>query len=164
MRFRIGLGYDIHPFGNETPLVLGGVRFDDTAKLEGHSDGDAIAHAISDALLGAAGLGDLGTLYPASDEQWRGADSMGLLHDIAERIARDRWWVGNVDVVVAAEQPKLAPHVDAMVANVAEALAPAREPMGERIVVSIKPKRGEGLGAIGRVEGIAVWATALLGR
>jgi 2-C-methyl-D-erythritol 2,4-cyclodiphosphate synthase len=164
MHFRVGLGYDIHPFGDDTGLVLGGVPIPDGPRLAGHSDGDAIAHAISDAVLGAAGLPDLGTLYPATDEQWRDADSMALLSEIATRIARDRWWVGNVDVVVAAESPKLAPHVELMVANVSEALAPAREPMGAAIAVSIKPKRGEGLGAIGRSEGIAVWAVVMLGR
>src|SRR3954469_4679053 len=164
MRFRVGLGYDIHPFGDRGPLVLGGVRIDDARRLAGHSDGDAIAHAVSDAMLGAAALGDLGTRYPATDERWRDADSMALLAEIAVRIAQDRWWVGNVDVVVAAEEPKLAPHVDEMGANVSQALSPAREPMGEPIVASIKPKRGEGLGTIGRAEGIAVWAVVLLGR
>jgi 2-C-methyl-D-erythritol 2,4-cyclodiphosphate synthase len=164
MRFRVGLGYDVHPFGGEGPLVLGGVAIEGSDGLHGHSDGDAVAHAVSDAVLGAAGLPDLGTLYPATDDQWRGANSLVLLSEIATRVARDRWWVGNVDVVVAAEQPKLAPHVEAMAANVAAALKPAREPMGEQIPVSIKPKRGEGLGAIGRAEGIAVWAVVLLGR
>jgi 2-C-methyl-D-erythritol 2,4-cyclodiphosphate synthase len=164
MRFRVGLGYDVHPFGADGPLVLGGVHIEGTPRLHGHSDGDAVAHAISDAILGAAGLPDLGTLYPSTDEQWRGADSMQLLADIATRVAHDRWWVGNVDVVVAAEQPKLAPHIEAMAANLSAALKPAREPMGEPISVSVKPKRGEGLGAIGRAEGIAVWAVVLLGR
>ena len=164
MRFRVGLGYDIHPFGTDNGLVLGGVHIDDHARLAGHSDGDAVAHAVADALLGAAGLPDLGTLYPASDEQWQGADSLAMLHEIADRIAHERWWVGNVDVVVAAEEPKLAPHIDAMTANVSAALTPAREPMGEGIIVSVKPKRGEGLGAIGQAEGIAVWAVVLLGR
>jgi 2-C-methyl-D-erythritol 2,4-cyclodiphosphate synthase len=164
MRFRVGLGYDIHPFGTEGGLVLGGVHIDDQHRLAGHSDGDAVAHAVADAMLGAAGLPDLGTLYPATDEQWRGADSLAMVRDIAQRIAHDRWWVGNVDVVVAAEEPKLAPHLEAMTTNVTDALSPAREPMGERIMVSIKPKRGEGLGAIGRAEGIAVWAVLLLGR
>jgi 2-C-methyl-D-erythritol 2,4-cyclodiphosphate synthase len=164
MRFRIGLGYDIHPFGSDDGLVLGGVHIDGHSRLDGHSDGDAIAHAVADGVLGAAGLPDLGTLYPATDEQWRGADSLAMLRDIAQRVAHDRWWVGNVDVVVAAEEPKLAPHIDAMAKNVSDALTPAREPMGEGIIVSIKPKRGEGLGAIGRAEGIAVWAVVLLGR
>src|SRR3954468_21311549 len=144
MRFRVGLGYDIHPFGNSGPLRLGGVLIDDSHALAGHSDGDAVAHAVSDAILGAAGLPDLGTLYPATDKQWRDADSLALLSDVATRVARDRWWVGHVDIVVAAEAPKLAPHVDAMAENVSAALIPAREPMGEAIVVSIKPKRGEG--------------------
>jgi 2-C-methyl-D-erythritol 2,4-cyclodiphosphate synthase len=165
LRFRVGLGFDIHPFGEGGgPLVLGGVHIDGAARLAGHSDGDAIAHAVSDAILGAAGLPDLGTLYPATDEQWRDADSMVLLGQIATRVAQERWWVGNVDVVVAAETPKLAPHLEQMHANVSAVLAPAREPMGESIVVSIKPKRGEGLGAIGRAEGIAVWAIVYLGR
>jgi 2-C-methyl-D-erythritol 2,4-cyclodiphosphate synthase len=164
MRFRVGLGYDVHPFGDTGTLVLGGVPIDGTHALHGHSDGDAVAHAVADGILGAAGLPDLGTLYPSTDEQWRGADSMQMLADIAGRVAKDRWWVGNVDVVVAAEAPKLAPHVETMAANVSEALKPAREPMGEAIMVSIKPKRGEGLGAIGRAEGIAVWAVVLLGR
>jgi 2-C-methyl-D-erythritol 2,4-cyclodiphosphate synthase len=167
MRFRVGLGFDIHPFGDgddARPLVLGGVPIDGAARLAGHSDGDAVAHAVSDAVLGAAGLPDLGTLYPATDEQWRDADSMQLLREVAALVTRDRWWVGNVDVVVAAETPKLAPFVEQMHANVSAALEAAREPMGEPIAVSIKPKRGEGLGAIGRAEGIAVWAIVYLGR
>jgi 2-C-methyl-D-erythritol 2,4-cyclodiphosphate synthase len=164
MRFRVGMGYDIHPFDDDGPLVLGGVRIDDHARLAGHSDGDAVAHAVADAVLGAAGFPDLGTLYPSSDEQWRDADSLAMLADVAQRVAHDRWWVGNVDVVIAAEEPKLAPHIGAMAENVSHALEKAREPMGEHIVVSIKPKRGEALGAIGRAEGIAVWAVVLLGR
>jgi 2-C-methyl-D-erythritol 2,4-cyclodiphosphate synthase len=167
MRFRVGLGFDIHPFGDGSsagPLVLGGVVIDGAARLAGHSDGDAIAHAVSDAVLGGAGLPDLGTLYPATDEQWRDADSMQMLRAVAERVARERWWVGNVDIVVAAETPKLAPYIEQMHANISAALEPSREPMGEPIMVSIKPKRGEGLGAIGRAEGIAVWAIVSLGR
>jgi 2-C-methyl-D-erythritol 2,4-cyclodiphosphate synthase len=167
MRFRVGLGFDIHPFGDGSsagPLVLGGVAIDGAARLAGHSDGDAIAHAVSDAILGAAGLPDLGTLYPATDEQWRDADSMAMLREVAERVAHERWWVGNVDVVVAAETPQLAPYIEQMHANISAALERSREPMGEPIMVSIKPKRGEGLGAIGRAEGIAVWAIVSLGR
>lgn len=163
MRFRVGLGFDVHPFGDSGTLVLGGVRLEGPA-LAGHSDGDAVAHAVADAVLGAASLPDLGTLFPASDEQYRDADSIGLLREVAERIHSTRWWVANVDVVVAAERPRLAPHVEAMATNLSEALARAREPMGEAIHVAVKPKRGEGLGTIGRAEGIAVWAVALLGR
>jgi 2-C-methyl-D-erythritol 2,4-cyclodiphosphate synthase len=164
VKSRVGLGFDVHPFGDAPPLVLGGVRIPDAPRLSGHSDGDAVAHAIADALLGATGLPDLGTLFPAGDPRFRDADSMGLLAEIAQRISKDRWWVDNVDVVVAAESPPLAAHVEAMSANVVAALAAAREPMGRGIGVSIKPKRGEGLGAIGRAEGIAVWAVALLSR
>lgn len=164
MRNRVGLGFDIHPFGDTPPLVLGGVHIPDAPRLAGHSDGDAVAHAVADALLGPAGLPDLGTQFPATDERYRGADSIALLHDVATQVANIGWWVDNVDVVVAAETPGLAPHVAAMAANLVEALAPARQPMGTGIAASVRPKRGEGLGAIGRAEGIAVWAVALLAR
>ena len=164
MKNRVGLGFDIHPFGDAPPLVLGGVRIAGSPRLAGHSDGDAVAHAVADALLGPTGLPDLGTLFPATDEQYRDADSMLLLADVAERVGHLGWWVENVDIVVAAEQPVLGPHVDAIVANLVDALAPTREPMGGGIGVAIRPKRGEGLGAIGRAEGIAVWAVAALFR
>lgn len=163
MRHRVGLGFDVHPFGDAPPLLLAGVEID-ARRLAGHSDGDAVAHAVADAVLGAAGLPDLGTLFPASDEAYRDADSMALLRDVATRAGHAGWWVESVDVVIAAEQPRLGPHVPAMAAAIAAALGPAREPMGDGIHVSVKAKRGEGLGAIGRAEGIAVWAVALLGR
>ncbi len=163
-RNRVGLGFDVHPFGTSPPLVLGGVTIVDAPKLSGHSDGDAVAHAVADAILGPAGLPDLGTLFPDTDERYRNADSMGLLAQVAERVARLGWWLENVDVAVAAEIPKLAPHVGAMAANLVAVLAPMREPMGHGIAASVRPKRGEGLGAIGRSEGIAVWAVALLSR
>ncbi|MDP9337194.1 MAG: 2-C-methyl-D-erythritol 2,4-cyclodiphosphate synthase [Actinomycetota bacterium] len=163
-RNRVGLGFDVHPFGDAPPLVLGGVSIADAPRLAGHSDGDAVAHAVADAILGPAGLPDLGTLFPSTDEQYRDADSMSLLAEVARRIAHDGFWVENVDVVVAAETPMLAPHIDAMVANLVGALAPLREPMGFGIGAAVRPKRGEGLGAIGRSEGIAVWAVALLAR
>ncbi|MGZ4690285.1 MAG: 2-C-methyl-D-erythritol 2,4-cyclodiphosphate synthase [Acidimicrobiia bacterium] len=158
---RVGLGFDVHPFGGDGPLVLGGVTVPG-AGLAGHSDADVVAHAVADALLGPVGLPDLGTLFPASDEQYRGASSMDLLRDVAQRVHGERWWVVNVDVVVAAEQPRLAPYLDAMQANLTTALQPTREPMGPGVHVSITPKRGEGLGFVGRTEGIAVWAVALL--
>jgi 2-C-methyl-D-erythritol 2,4-cyclodiphosphate synthase len=164
VRSRVGLGFDVHPFGDAPPLMLGGVRIDDAPRLAGHSDGDAIAHAVADALLGPAGLDDLGTLFPATDDRYRDADSMELLADVARQIGKLGWWVDNVDVVVAAEKPRLGPHVEAMVANVIGALGAAREPMGHGIGVAIKPKRGEGLGFVGRAEGIAVWAVAQLSR
>jgi 2-C-methyl-D-erythritol 2,4-cyclodiphosphate synthase len=114
--------------------------------------------------LGPAALPDLGTLFPANDDRYRDADSMQLLKDVAERVRKQGWWVDNVDVTIAAEQPTLAPHTHGMVENLLIALAPAREPMGLGIAASVRPKRGEGLGAIGRAEGVAVWAVALLSR
>jgi 2-C-methyl-D-erythritol 2,4-cyclodiphosphate synthase len=162
VKHRVGLGFDVHPFGDTPPLVLGGVVIAGAPRLAGHSDGDAVAHAVADAILGPAGLPDLGTLFPDTDEQYGGADSMGLLAEVAARVAHHGWWVENVDVAVAAETPRLAPHVEAMAANLVTALAPLREPMGHGIAVSLRPKRAEGLGAIGRSEGIAVWAVALL--
>ena len=164
MRNRVGLGFDVHAFGDAPPLVLGGVRIAESPRLAGHSDGDAIAHAVSDALLGPSGLPDLGTLYPAGDKALRDADSIEMLGEVARRVAQLGWWVDNVDIVAAAEQPPLAPHVEAMVANLVAALAPTREPMGPGIGVAVRPKRGEGLGAIGRAEGIAVWAVTALFR
>jgi len=161
---RVGLGFDVHPFADGRPLVLGGVVIPDSPGLAGHSDADAVAHAVADALLGAAGLPDLGTLYPASESVHRDASSIGFLVDIADRLAADGWTVGNVDVVIAAEQPRLAPHVAAIAAGVADALAVIRDPDDPAVPVSVTPKRGEGLGAIGRAEGIAVWAVSLLQR
>lgn len=152
---RVGLGYDVHPFTktDTRPLVLGGVELNGPG-LEGHSDADAVCHAVADALLGPAGLPDLGTLFPASDDRYRGASSLDLLRDVVARVAEAGWSVGNVDVVIAAETPRLAPHLDAMVANLTAALDGA--------FVSVQPKRGEGIGAIGRSEGIECWAVALL--
>ncbi len=164
MRSRVGLGFDVHPFGDAPPLVLAGVHIADAPRLAGHSDGDAVAHAVADALLGPAGLPDLGSLFPATDDRYKNADSMGLLREVTERVLHEGWWIENVDIVIAAEQPKLGPHVDAMNANLVAAMHKAREPMGRGISATVKPKRGEGLGAIGRAEGVAVWAVALLSR
>ncbi len=158
---RVGQGFDVHPFGDSGVLVLGGVELEGPA-LVGHSDADAVAHATADALLGAAGLGDLGTLFPAADERYRDASSIGLLRQVAAQVAARGWQLGNVDVVVAAERPSLAPHVRSMTDNLYHALVPLFPEPGAQNVVSVKPKRGEGLGAIGRGEGIAVWAVALL--
>jgi 2-C-methyl-D-erythritol 2,4-cyclodiphosphate synthase len=161
---RVGLGYDVHPFGTEGALVIGGVTVDEAPALVGHSDADVVAHAVADALLGPTGLPDLGSLFPASDPAHAGASSIGLLAEVAGRVAHEGWWIGNVDVAVAAERPKLGPHTEAMAANVAAALDVARQPMGRGIHVAVRPKRGEGLGFVGRAEGIAVWAVALLER
>ncbi len=153
MNLRVGLGFDVHPFGGAAPLVLGGVEIPEGPGLVGHSDADVVAHALADALLGAAGLPDLGTLFPASDDAHRGASSIGMLREVVVRVAGAGWRVANADVVVAAEQPRLGPHVSAMSAVLAEVLDGA---------VSVKPKRTEGVGAVGRGEGIAAWAVALL--
>src|SRR5207244_10013621 len=130
VRSRVGLGFDVHPFGNTPPLVLAGVRIDGSPRLAGHSDGDVVSHAVADALLGPAGLPDLGTLFPDTDERLRDADSLALLGDVAGRIAREGWWVDNVDVVIAAETPRLAPHVAEITDNLVSVLAPLKEPMG----------------------------------
>src|SRR5262245_4085158 len=138
MRYRVGLGFDVHRFGDAPPLVLGGVTIDGAPRLVGHSDGDAVAHAVADALLGAAGLGDLGTRYPATDDQYKDADSMVLLREVADAVRLAGWDVSNVDVVIAAEQPRLAPHVEAMAANVRAALARAAEPMHGGVFVAVQ--------------------------
>jgi len=151
--FRVGLGYDVHPFEEGRALVLAGVEIEGHAGLGGHSDADAVAHAVADALLGPAGLPDLGSLFPASDDRYRGASSMELLTEVCGRVRAAGWAVGNVDVVVNAEEPVLAPHLDAMTANLTAVLG---------CFVSLKPKRGEGVGAVGRGEAIAVWCVALL--
>lgn len=159
MTIRVGIGYDVHPFASgagDRPLVLGGVTIAGHPGLAGHSDADAVAHAVCDALLGAVGLPDLGTLYPASDGRWKDARSIDMLDDVVARLAADGWRTGNVDIVVNAEVPKLAPHLDAMRAVLVAAL--------RCDAVNLKAKRGEGLGAIGRGEGIAVYAVALVER
>jgi 2-C-methyl-D-erythritol 2,4-cyclodiphosphate synthase len=151
---RVGLGFDVHPFTDDPsrPLVLGGVAIDGRG-LHGHSDADVVAHAVADALLGAAGLGDLGGHFPDTDPQWAGADSMALLRQVVAMVGEAGWQVANVDCAVVVEAPKLAPHRPAIEASLSDA---AGAP------VSVKPKRAEGLGALGRGEGIACWAVALL--
>ncbi len=162
---RVGLGYDVHPFAESNSsrrLVLAGVTFDHVG-LVGHSDADAVAHAVSDALLSPAGLGDLGSRFPATDERFRDANSMQLLAQVVELVLTERWCVGNVDIVINAEQPRLAPHISGMEQNLREVLRPLAPGSGhDDVFVAIQPKRGEGIGAIGRVEGIAVQAIALL--
>ena len=151
---RIGQGFDIHRFADDDrPLVLAGVRIAGERGLHGHSDADAIAHAVSDALLGAAGLGDIGEHFPDSDPQWKGEDSMQILRQVVGKVRAAGWRVENVDVNVICERPKIAPHREEMQANLAAAVGAP---------VSVKGRRAEGLGSIGRVEGIACMAVALL--
>lgn len=151
---RVGQGFDVHRFADDDrPLVLGGVTIPGERGLLGHSDADAVAHAVADALLGAAGLGDIGMHFPDTDPRWKGADSMQLLREVTSLVARDGWSVENVDVNVVCERPKIAPHRVAMQENLAAAVGAP---------VSVKGRRAEGLGAIGRAEGIACLAVALL--
>jgi 2-C-methyl-D-erythritol 2,4-cyclodiphosphate synthase len=153
---RVGQGFDIHPFSDDPDrrMVLGGVSFDGPG-LVGHSDADAVAHAVIDALLGAAGLGDIGQRYPDTNPAQAGADSMALLADTVAAIRGEGWEVANVDCTVVLEAPRLAPRRDEM----SDALT---EVVGAQ--VSVKGRRAEGLGAIGRREGVACFAVALLQR
>ncbi|MBW8825542.1 MAG: 2-C-methyl-D-erythritol 2,4-cyclodiphosphate synthase [Acidobacteria bacterium] len=153
---RVGLGFDVHPFADDDrPLVLGGVTFEGERGLAGHSDADAIAHAVTDALLGAAGLGDIGEHFPDTDERWRGANSMRLLAAAVAMLADAGWSVTNVDCTVVLEQPKLAPRRAAVQDFLSEVVGAP---------VTVKGKRAEGLGALGRGEGVACWAIALVDR
>jgi len=152
---RVGQGFDIHRFSDDPsrPLVLGGVTFEGVRGLHGHSDADAVAHAVTDALLGAAGLGDIGEHFPDTDPQWKGADSLVLLRHAVALVQEAGFVVGNVDCSVVCETPKLAPHRATMQQRLSEA---AGAP------VTVKGRRAEGLGALGRQEGIAVWAVAVI--
>ncbi len=153
---RIGIGYDSHRFDAARPLILGGVRIPDHAGLTGHSDGDAVAHAVIDALLGAAGAGDVGTHFPPTDAAWKDADSMELLAR-AVRLVDDRDYdIVNVDVVVVCETPRIAPHAQAMRLRLGEVMGISAG------AVSLKGKTNEGMGWIGAGEGVAVHAVALL--
>ena len=155
MIVRVGQGFDIHRFSDDPtrPLVLGGVTFAGERGLHGHSDADAIAHAVTDALLGAAGLGDIGEHFPDTDPQWKGADSIELLRRASELVVAEGYTIGNVDCSVVCEAPKLAPHRAEMQRRLSGA---AGGP------VTVKGRRAEGLGALGRREGIACWASAVI--
>ena len=155
---KVGIGYDSHVFAENRRLVLAGVEIPHERGLAGHSDADAVAHAVTDALLGAAGLGDIGTHFPPGSPTWKGADSMMLLRSVVSMLAERAYRVENVDVTVICESPRLAPHVAAMRAGLAAALAIDAE------AVSVKGKTNEGMGWIGRGEGIAAMAVVLIGR
>ncbi|HOE97490.1 MAG TPA: 2-C-methyl-D-erythritol 2,4-cyclodiphosphate synthase [Candidatus Sumerlaeota bacterium] len=155
---RVGQGFDVHAFAAGRALILGGVRLDHARGLLGHSDADVLAHAITDALLGAAGRGDIGHHFPDTDAQWKDADSLELLRRVAAELAGAGWGIVNVDATVIAQAPKLAPHLPAMVKRLAEALGVAPER------VNLKATTSERLGFTGREEGIAAQAVALLGR
>jgi 2-C-methyl-D-erythritol 2,4-cyclodiphosphate synthase len=149
---RTGIGVDSHRFEAGRALVLGGVEIPHEQGLAGHSDADVLVHAIIDALLGAAGLGDIGQHYPDTDPAFAGADSMALLRDVAARVRADGWEIAHVDATVMLERPKLAPHRDAITASLAAVLGS----------VNVKATTGERMGFVGREEGVAALAVATL--
>jgi 2-C-methyl-D-erythritol 2,4-cyclodiphosphate synthase len=153
---RIGQGFDVHALVVGRRLVIGGVTIQHDKGLLGHSDADVLLHAVCDALLGAAGLGDIGTHFPDSDQHYSDIDSRQLLREVARKLVTRQLQVGNVDATVVAEAPRLAPHIPRMIGNIAADLgvAPAR--------ISVKATTSEGLGLVGRGEGIAALAVALL--
>ena len=155
---RIGTGFDAHRLVEGRPLMLGGVRIEHARGLEGHSDGDCLLHAICDAILGALGAGDMGRHFPSTDARWKGAASLRFLEDVARLLGERGYALGNLDATVIAEAPALAPHLDAMRAQIAQVLAVPVD------AVSVKAKSTDGLGAIGRGEGIAAQALVLLQR
>ena len=155
---RIGIGHDVHPLAPGRPLVLGGVTIAHPRGLDGHSDGDALSHAVADAVIGAIGQGDVGQWFPDSDESYRGADSLGLLRRVASALAEGGWRVGNVDASIVAQRPSLAPYLGQMRANIARALDVAEE------AVNVKATSPEYVGSLGREDGIAAYATALVER
>ena len=155
MTVRVGQGFDVHAFSDapDRVLVLGGVVFEGEKGLLGHSDADVVAHACADALLGAAGLGDIGQHFPDTDPRWAGADSIGLLTEVAGRVRAAGWEPGNVDCAVVCERPRLSPRRDDMQDRLTAAVGAP---------VTVKGNRAEGLGAIGRAEGIACFAVAVV--
>ena len=153
---RVGIGYDSHRFASGRPLILGGVTIPYPRGLAGHSDADAVAHAVTDAMLGAANLGDIGRLFPDTDPAYRDADSIALLAIAHQQVNGAGWALHQADLTVIAEAPRLAPHVGAMQARLAGALGV------DAAAISIKAKTNEGMGFIGRSEGIAVIAIVTL--
>lgn len=155
---RIGHGYDVHRFGEGEFITLGGVRIPHKFGLIAHSDGDVLLHALCDALLGAAALGDIGRHFPDTDPRYKGIDSRELLRHVVSLLSELGWVVGNVDATIVAQAPKMAPHIEQMCANIAEDL------QVETDQVNVKATTTEKLGFTGREEGLAVHAVALLQR
>ncbi len=158
MSLRVGIGYDVHAFAPDRPLILGGVRIPHHQGLAGHSDADVLAHAISDAILGAARAGDIGKLFPDTDPRYAGADSLKLLAAVAEHVREQGFEILDVDSVVAAQAPKLSPHREAMRAHLARAMGVAVDAVG------VKATTTERLGFEGREEGMSAQAVALLAK
>ena len=159
MNIRVGEGWDVHALVPGRKLVIGGVHIPHELGLLGHSDADVLLHAITDALLGAAGLGDIGTHFPDTDERFSGADSAVLLAEAARRVGEVGWRIGNVDSTVVAQAPRLAPHIPAMVARIAEVLG-----LDDAARVNVKAKTAERLGPVGQGAAIEARAVVLLFR
>lgn len=153
---KVGIGYDVHPLVEGRELILGGVTIPHPRGLSGHTDGDVLTHAIIDALLGAAGQGDIGTHFPSSDEAYKGASSLGLLTKVVSMLAGLGWRLGNLDATIVAQQPRLSPFTKQMSARVAEVLSL------DLSLVNVKATTTDGLGFPGREEGIAAYAIALI--
>ena len=153
---RIGQGYDIHPLKEGRPLILGGITIPHTHGLDGHSDADALTHAVCDALLGALGEGDLGTRFPSSNPAFKNMDSLVMLASVVETLSEKGYTLVNLDTVILAQAPKLAPYMEAMKNKLAKVLGV------KETQVNVKVKSGEGIGMIGRAEGIAVLASCLI--
>lgn len=156
MSIRTGIGYDLHRLVAGRRLVLGGVHIPHDQGLSGHSDADVVLHAVCDALLGASGLPDIGELFPDTDPAWKGADSRGFVADVRARVRATGYHVGNIDLIIHAQQPRLGPHKHRIRASIAELLGLPAERVG------IKATTNEGLDAVGRGEAIACWAIVLL--
>jgi 2-C-methyl-D-erythritol 2,4-cyclodiphosphate synthase len=155
---RVGIGHDTHRFAPGRPLLLGGVRVEHARGLDGHSDADIVLHAVTDALLGAAGLGDIGDAYPDTDPRWQGADSRLFLRETLGRLNRAGWHVVNLDVIIFAQEPKLGPVKAAIRQSVADLLGLPVD------AVNVKAKTGERVGHIGRAEAMSCQAVALIDR
>ena len=153
---RTGLGYDKHPLVSGRDLMLGGIKIESDLGADGHSDGDVLLHAITDALLGAAGMGDIGSFFPPSDPQWKDADSKMLLKTVWDKITSAGWKLGNLDCVIALEKPKFLPHRQEVIDSIASVLNVNSEQ------VFVKAKTGEKLGDVGQRRAVEVWATCLL--
>ncbi|RTZ42447.1 2-C-methyl-D-erythritol 2,4-cyclodiphosphate synthase [Candidimonas sp. SYP-B2681] len=154
--FRVGQGFDVHALVEGRPLIIGGVSIPFTHGLQGHSDADVLLHAITDAILGAAGLGDIGRHFPDTEATYKDADSRVLLRSAMRKVSAAGWQVVNIDATVHAQAPKIGPHAPAMVANIAQDLGLSQQD------INIKAKTNEGLGHLGRKEGIAATVVALL--
>lgn len=156
MNLRIGNGYDIHKLVSDRPLILGGINIPHELGLLGHSDADVLTHAIMDAMLGALSLGDIGHYFPPSDPKWKGADSLELLAQVNQLVLEKGWQIGNIDSVIVAERPKLKPYIEKMRDRLSSVLNVAPDCIG------VKATTNEKLGPVGREEGIAAYAVALL--